>query len=182
MLFWPAAPCRLSKHAARSDTLGYRCGATSAATKASPTIAISPGEVADRTATPDPVVRFSIVRVEDYLRAELVGRKTAEETREFLEALAGATLEHAILKLLICVNSSLSIFKVEQYGASAYMKRLAARPAFRVALIADNHEVRVAHQYVELLAKQSGANVRSFGADESAAVRWLSRVDWPVRR
>jgi hypothetical protein len=73
-------------------------------------------------------VRFSIVSVEDYLRAELVGRKTAEETREFLEALAGATLEHAILKVLICVYSSLSIFKVEQYGASGYLKRLAARP------------------------------------------------------
>lgn len=91
----------------------------------------------------------------------------------FLRALAAAALQHGSSQVLIWVRSSRSIFKVEEYGASEYLKELAARPTFKVALVADRHEVRSSHQYVELLARQHGANLRSFGEDEIAAVQWL---------
>lgn len=118
-------------------------------------------------------MRYNITASGPYLRAELIERETAEETRTFLRALAQASLQQGNSKVLICVRASRSIFKVEECGASMLLSELAARPAFKVALVADRHEVRASHEYVELLARQHGANLRSFGADESAAVEWL---------
>ena len=76
------------------------------------------------------------------------------------------------------MHSSRPIFRIEQYQASAYLKELAARPQFRVALVAHRADVRAAHQYVELLAKQQRANLRSF-EDEDAAIEWL-RAQAPI--
>jgi hypothetical protein len=123
-------------------------------------------------------VRFSIVAVKHYLRAELLDRETIDETREFLAALAQAARKHNSSRVLICVHSSRPIFRIEQYQASIYLKELAARPEFRVALVAHRADVRAAHQYVEVLAKQQSANVRSF-EDEDGAIEWL-RAPAPI--
>jgi hypothetical protein len=123
-------------------------------------------------------VRFSIVAVKHYLRAELLDRETVEETREFLAALAQAARKHGSSRVLICVHSSRPIFRIEQYQASLYLKELAARPQFRVALVAHRADVRSAHQYVELLAKQQSAHLRSF-ENEDAAIDWL-RAEAPT--
>jgi len=117
-------------------------------------------------------VRYSIVTLKDYVRAELLERKTAEETREFLVKLAAEALKHGKARLLICVHSSRPIFKVEEYQASAYLKELAARPGFKVALVSSRLDVRAAHEYLEVLARQQCANLRSF-SDESPAAEWL---------
>ena len=123
-------------------------------------------------------MRFSIVAVKHYLRAELLDRETIDETREFLAALAQAARKHNSSRVLICVHSSRPIFRIEQYQASAYLKELAARPQFRVALVAHRADVRAAHQYVELLARQQCAGLRSFD-DEDAAIEWL-RAPAPI--
>lgn len=119
---------------------------------------------------------FAITPQEGTLRAELTDRQTVAQTREFLEALADAALKHDATRILICVRASRPIFKVEQYSASAYLKEIALRPWLKVALVAGRSDVRSAHEYVELLARQQGANLRSF-ADDAAALAWLQTAD-----
>src|SRR5262245_50470319 len=104
---------------------------------------------------------FLITPQGDVLRAELVDRETVDQTREFLEALTQAVLQHQSTRILIHVRSSAPIFRVEEYKASTYLKELAQRPLVRVALVARRADVRNAHQYVELLARQQGAQLRS---------------------
>ena len=117
-------------------------------------------------------MRFNIVALKEYLRAELLDRDTAHETREFLKALAAAALEGGHNRVLICVHTSRPIFRVEEYQASRYLKELAARPGARVALVSSRMDIRAAHEYIEVLARQQGASVRSF-SDETPAGAWL---------
>lgn len=115
---------------------------------------------------------FLITPQGDVLRAELADRQTVEETREFLETLTQAALQHRATRVLIHVRSSRPIFKVEEYRASTYLDELARRPWLKVALVAARDDLRSAHGYVELLARQQGANLRSFSSD-AAALAWL---------
>ena len=115
---------------------------------------------------------FLITPQGDVLRAELVDRRTVEQTREFLAALAQAAVKHQATRVLIHVRSSRPIFKVEEYRASNYLKELAQRPQVKVALVAANADIRSAHGYVELLARQQGASLRSFASD-AEALAWL---------
>ena len=115
---------------------------------------------------------FLITPQGDVLRAELVDRRTVEQTREFLESLTQAALQHQARRVLIHVRSSRPIFKVEEYRASTYLQELARRPEVKVALVAVNADVRSAHGYIELLARQQGASVRSFASD-AQALAWL---------
>jgi hypothetical protein len=114
--------------------------------------------------------QFSIVG--DCLKAELIGRESVAETQEFIR-LMGEEARHARLpRILVSVSRSRPIFRVEQYRISEYFKQLAANREVRVALLADSEDLRAAHQYIELLARQQGANLRAF-ADEAAALAWL---------
>ncbi len=117
-------------------------------------------------------MRYDIRVAGDYLRAELSDRETVEETRDFLAALVAAAMARRMDRILICVQSSRPIFRVEQYEASRYLKALAARPALKVALVSIRHDVRAAHEYLEVLAGQQGASLRSF-SHEAMAVEWL---------
>ena len=107
-----------------------------------------------------------------YLRAELSDRQTAEETRDFLRSVVAAATAHQCDRVLISIKDSKSLFKVEEYGISAYFKLLASNPSFRVSLLSDVEEVRVSHEYIVLLAHRYGAQVRSFRS-EPDAVAWL---------
>ena len=117
-------------------------------------------------------MRYDIRIAGDHMRAELFDRETGEETRSFLKALASAVLAHRMERVLIQVRASRPIFKVEQYQASAYLKALASRPALKVALLSVRDDVRAAHEYLEVLAGQQGANLRSF-SHEAMALEWL---------
>ena len=75
--------------------------------------------------------------------------------------------------MLVCVRRSRTIFTVEKYRISSYLRQLAAVPEARVALVADSSEMHSAHQYIELLARQQNANVRAF-RDEARAREWIS--------
>lgn len=108
------------------------------------------------------------------IRAELFDRKTAEETRTFLESVLRAAEAHACTRVLIRVSASKPLFKVDQYGIGEYLRLLGENRSYRVALLSDTEETHMSHQYVELLARQHHAAVRSF-RNEQAALEWLRR-------
>jgi hypothetical protein len=116
-------------------------------------------------------MRYTIEMASDHLRAELFGCETAGETHEFLSALAQKSLEAGMTRMLIWVRNSRPIFKVDEYGITEFFK-LAASKAYRVALLGDSDELRASQQYVEVLARPHGANVRAFRA-EASALKWL---------
>jgi len=117
-------------------------------------------------------MHFTFKQAQGYLRAELFGRQTVEQTFEFIEALAAEARKNASRRILVWVRNSRPIFKVEQYKISDQFRLLAADQDLRVALLADADEVRASHQYIEVLASQQGAKVRAF-RDEARAVDWL---------
>ena len=117
-------------------------------------------------------MRFTITGAADHVRGDLYERRTIEETRRFLDALAGEALRRGTDLVLISVHSSAAIFRTEQFGLPAFLDLLASRPAHRIALVADTWEVQLAHQYVAMLARLRGLTVRSF-RNESEASAWL---------
>jgi len=110
-----------------------------------------------------------------YLKAELFGRQTADETRKFLEALHAAALEHLRARILVCVRNSKPIFTVERYGISRYLD-IAFKSAHKIALMGDTPELRIAHQYIAMLAVMRGVDLRTF-QDEIVAIEWLRSDD-----
>jgi hypothetical protein len=123
-------------------------------------------------AQPGGSMRFTIRRVEHYLRGDLYERRTADETREFLHAVASAALGASVDRVLISVHASRPIFRVQQLGLPEFFETITSRPAHRVAMLADSYEGRLAQQYVVTLARQRGLNVRSFKS-EGDAIAWL---------
>ena len=110
---------------------------------------------------------------------------TADEVtnpRSSSKAVSSEILRRSCTRLLVHVHSSRPIFRVEQYGLSGYLAELAARPAFRVALVGGGDGVHAAHEYIAELAQQRGVAVRAF-VDQASAVAWLERdVGQPPRR
>lgn len=117
-------------------------------------------------------MRFTVQLIDNYVRGDLYDRETAEETRQFLQAVAAEVLKTGIDRVLISVHSSRPIFRVEQYGLSQFFEGTASRPAHRVAAVSDSFEGQLAQQYVVRLARQRKLNVRSFSS-EDAAIAWL---------
>jgi hypothetical protein len=110
-----------------------------------------------------------------YLRSELFNRHTAEETKKFLEAVLAAALGYRLPYVLICVRNSVPIFTVERYGFSSYLE-LAFKSRYKIALVADTIELRIAHQYIATMARIRGVRLRAF-ASEAEAVHWLTFWD-----
>ena len=106
------------------------------------------------------------------LRAELFGRETVEETKTFFRAIVSASRETRCPCILISVRSSKPIFQAERHGLLEYFRELAVTSSRRVALLGDTRDLRLSHDYIELIARQHGLNVRSF-PDETAAYRWF---------
>ena len=124
---------------------------------------------------PSGTIWHRIVEDADCLRAELFGRQTAAETREFLNVLADYATKRGQTRLLICVRCSKPVFTVEKYGIVEFFD-LVSRYSARIALLGDSEEIRIAHQYIEALARQRGVNVRAF-RDEPTALRWLKTTE-----
>ncbi len=116
------------------------------------------------------------------LRAELFGRETVEETKTFFQAIVSACRESRSPCILISVRSSKPIFQLERHGLIEYFRELAATSSRRIALLGDSRDLRLSHEYVELIAGQHGLNVRSF-PDETAAYQWFKDPRrWEERR
>ena len=121
-------------------------------------------------------MEFSITQREGYLRVDVYGRESAEETRAYLAALAAESERTGCRRAMIWIRSSRPIFRVAQYDLGAFFRQALAAPGTRVALLADSADIRASQQYVEVLAQQQGVNVRAF-AEEIAAVAWLTRKE-----
>jgi hypothetical protein len=117
-------------------------------------------------------MRYEFSMVQDCLRAELIGRESVDETQEFIRAVAEEATKQRCPRILVYVRRSRPIFKVEQYRISEHFRQLVANPKVRVALLSDSEELRAAHEYIEVLARQQGANVRAF-REEPPALEWL---------
>ena len=117
-------------------------------------------------------MHYTFKQRQDHLRAELFGRQTVEETLKFVDALVAEARANSASRFLVWVRNSRPIFKVDQYRISDSFKQLAGRN-LRVALLADSEEVRASHQYIEVLARQQGAELRAF-RDEPGALHWLA--------
>jgi len=126
-------------------------------------------------------MRYEITVEPDYLKADLFDRKTSEETREFLVAVAAEARKHKCPKILISVHTSRAIFKVEQYGILDYFRQLQEIPKHRIAMTGDSEEIRISQEYIESLARSHAINVRSFRS-EQAAFNWFKDRRWPSDR
>jgi len=116
--------------------------------------------------------------------ALLSGRDTAEQMRTFLRAVHEACRQHDCPRILISIRASRAVFKPEDYGLSGANPGYAAglaTPACQIALVGDTPELNTAHEYIELVARQQGLNVRAFRED-AAAARWLAGAPEPSRR
>lgn len=129
-------------------------------------------------------MRFGVAARPGYLLAEIAGRQTAGEMREFLLAVQAACRSHGCPKILMRVTRSRPVFKPEDYGLAGnvpgYVNELVT-PKCQVALVGDTPELNAAHEYIEVVARQQNVNVRAF-CDEAAAVRWLAGEPAPERR
>lgn len=120
-------------------------------------------------------MKYWIERRGGHLLAELSGRESARDMREFLEAVKAACLEHACPRILMSIRASNTMFKAEDYGLEGngpgYLAGITT-PSCRVALVGDNSELQHAHEYIQLVARQQQINVRAF-RDAPSAARWL---------
>jgi hypothetical protein len=117
-------------------------------------------------------MQYKIAMERGYLRADLLERETAEETRRFLRAVVFESVKHGCPRILVHVRSSKTLFTVERYGVLETFKKLASDPAHRIALLGDTVELGMSHDYVALLARQQGISLRNF-QNESQAVEWV---------
>jgi hypothetical protein len=115
-------------------------------------------------------MQLRIVRETGYLRAELRGRETPEQMREALSAILAACRERGVSRLLISTRASRPLFKVQEFGLASFLGEMSA--ACKVALVAENQELRAADEYMATMAQQRKLAVRAFGS-EAAAARWL---------
>ena len=116
---------------------------------------------------------YKITAEPGYLRAELFERETVEETRAFLDAVVRNNATHRRSRVLILVRESKSIFQVVAHGLMECFEELSATTPSQIALVGDTRDLRLSHEYIEVIARQHGLNVRSF-PDEAAALAWLN--------
>jgi hypothetical protein len=124
---------------------------------------------------------YKITAEPDYLRAELFERETVEETRAFLDAVVRSNANHRRSRVLILVRASKSIFQVVAHGLMECFEELSATTPGQIALVGDTRDLRLSHEYIEVIARQHGLNVRSF-RDEAAALAWLNDRRHPQDR
>ena len=118
-------------------------------------------------------MQYKIAMERGFLRADLLERETAEETRRFLRAVVVESVKHGCSRILVHVRSSKTLFTVERYGVLETFKKLASDPAHRIALLGDTVELGMSHDYVALLARQQGITLRNF-QNESQAAAWVT--------
>ena len=116
-------------------------------------------------------MKYRIQARETYLFAELTGRETSYDMKEFLLAVKSACQQYACPRILLSIRDSRPMFKAEDYGLRGYVNEIVT-PSCRIALMGDSSELRHAHDYIELVARQQSVNVKAFDALPEA-VRWL---------
>jgi hypothetical protein len=124
-------------------------------------------------------MELRIVRETGYLKVELQHRETAEEMRQAIWTVLGECRRHGVSTVLLRTRASRPLFKLDEFGLSAFLEEMS--PACKVALVADNSELRASDEYIATMAQQKNIDVRAFAA-EAAALRWLRGAPEPSRR
>lgn len=117
-------------------------------------------------------MKYKLSATSDHLVAQLFGRETAEEMREFLHAVIEENRIYRRSSIFLDIRSSRPLFHTERLGLFDYFKELAGGPSCKVALLGDSQDLCISHEYVALLAQQQGLHVRSF-RDRAAVFKWL---------
>ncbi len=117
-------------------------------------------------------MRYTIEIGPHYVKAEMVDRDTAEETKEFVDAILAALRQHKLAKLLISTRASRPLYKVESWNLSGALDQVMAIKGLKVALVSDSKELAMSQQYIELLARQRGLDFKTFKSEKLAA-DWL---------
>jgi hypothetical protein len=117
-------------------------------------------------------MKYRISTESGFLRAVLLERETADETRKFLQAVVLASVHHRCSRVLVHVRLSKPLFTVERHGVLTTLKKIASDPTHKIALLGDTVELGMSHDYVSLLGRQQGISLRSFQR-EAEAVEWL---------
>jgi hypothetical protein len=124
---------------------------------------------------------YRIARENDFLRADLFYRETAEEAKEFFGAVADTAVRRGCCCVLISVHASSPLFTVDRSGFLTEFVGVGSDPAHKIALVADSEELDYSHEYLELLGQRHGLNVRHFRS-ETSALDWLRPVNGLQRR
>src|SRR2546429_2716024 len=114
-------------------------------------------------------MKYQMTMEGGFLRAELLERKTTEETRAFLQSVELASVNHRCSRILVHVRLSNPLFTVERHGVLKHFKKIAADPFHRTALLGDTVELGTSHDYAPLLRRQQRSNLRSPQTERSAA-------------
>lgn len=117
-------------------------------------------------------MRYTIEIGPHYIKAEMVDRDTAEQTKAFVDAVLGALREHKLPRVLISIRESTPLYKVESWNLSGALDQVMGMKGLKVAFVADSKELAMSQQYIELLAQQRGLAFRTFKSEKSA-VDWL---------
>jgi hypothetical protein len=117
-------------------------------------------------------MNYRISTENGFLRADLLERETADETRTFLQTVVLATISQRCSRVLVHVRLSKPLFTVERHGVLRSLNRIALDPTHKIALLGDTVELGISHDYVALLGRQQGICLRSFQS-EAEAVDWL---------
>jgi hypothetical protein len=115
-------------------------------------------------------VQIELMPRPGYLNIVVRSRGGVEDAREALQQIVDAIGEQR--RVLVSVHESEAMYKVEAYGLSDALTRLAGVPGLRIALVADTRELFLSYQYVETLAGQRNLAARAF-RNEQEALRWL---------
>jgi hypothetical protein len=121
-------------------------------------------------AFPVAVAAYSVTLEQDILRAELARGASVPEMRALLEAVAQSSADCG--RILIRAYPARAVFHVEREGLLPYFEQMARQPEHRIALLAGTDDIQASHEYLELIARQRGVNVRSFRS-EAEALQWL---------
>lgn len=122
----------------------------------------------------DAGMRLDFTLRDGVLHAEIRGRETAEETRALADATFAEIERTGARAVLMRIRDSRTIFKVEQYGLTGILERIAAVPGLRIAAVAEDAALHSAHQYIEVLARQRNVAYRAFSR-EAEALDWLQK-------
>ena len=119
-------------------------------------------------------MRYTIERHAGYVKAEMVERDTAEETKQFVVAILAELRKGETARVLISTRNSRPVYKVESWDLSAALEELMPlKDRLRVAFVSDSRELALSQEYIEFIARQRGLAFRTF-ANEKAAVAWLT--------
>ncbi len=123
-------------------------------------------------------MQIRIARDSGYLRVDLAGRESAADMREAIARMLEECRSQGTSSVLICTRASRPLFRVEEFGLSAFLDEMTG--ACRVAMVAENADLRASDEYIATMARQKRIAVRTF-TDQASAVRWL-RGDHPGSR